>query len=602
MNEDTAGSALSWTRPGSPRIWRHRDSNVENDEPLHAAAVYTDAGLERIATEGFTGIWLFGLLYDLMDSHVFPELNQRLVAERLASIQTVVQRAQQHGLGVWLYFNEPMGIASDHVFWRNHPEIRGEKQWQKYALCPSAPLVETFLADAIASVFRTLQDVAGVLLITAGEDVTHCWAKRDVRHGDTPPGCPRCRDREPADIVLRQIQTWADVSRRQSTPFRVLAWNWEWAHWYPDPPAPIIDRLPAGVELLLDLEFGGTRLWRGRPIPVGEYSLGYVGPGDRFVVSRAHARRRGIPVHAKIEINVSHELASVPNLPLLANVHGKLKALVEQGVAGFLGCWVTSSTLTVNSYAVRLFLQDPHRYLDAETFLDALGREYFGLRDTLRVQRAWVRFGQAFQEYPFSTAMLYSGPQNDAPARPLSLHYRGQPAPAAFRPGPFGDDLSRCFGKIQQSDNPFTPAEIVSGFSRLRDLWIAALPDYEAGLADDEPQSDEQQRHRREELDCARMLGIQLASTANALAFFLALRARCAALRLTPPCAVPATPELLTLMREELANTEHALPLVERDPRLGFHQAYQGYKYDARLIREKLAAMRSELVRIESRS
>jgi hypothetical protein len=433
------------------------------------------------------------------------------------------------------------------------------------------------------------------LLITAGEDVTHCWAKRDVMHGGAPPDCPRCRGREPADIVLRQLATWVDVSRSHPTPFRVVAWNWEWAYWYPDPLAPIVERLPQGVELMLDLEFGGTRLWRGRPIPIGEYAVGYVGPGERFLACRELAARRNIPVHAKIEINLSHELATVPNLPLLPNIHGKLKALTEHNVAGFLGCWNMSSAFTLNSYAVRLFLEDSRHALAADAFLDRLACDYFGLHSTDRVRRAWAGFCTAFLEYPFSVAMLYWGPQNDAPARPLSLHHHGQPAPAAFRPGPFGDDLARCFGDFQMNPNPFTPEETVSGFTRLAELWAEALKDYEAGLGTEEPPSDMHERHRREELDCARMIGLQLASTAHALAFYRALRARIEELGLTPPCHVPPNPELLGLMRAEAANAEKALPLVERDPRFGFHQACQAYKYDADSIRVKIAAMRREL-------
>jgi hypothetical protein len=383
---------MKWTRPESPRIWRHRDSHFDNDEPLHAAEVYTDAALARIQTEGFTGIWLFGSLYGLMDSRILPMLNQPLAAERLASIQTTIDRARHRGLGVWLYFNEPMGVPENHALWRERPDLRGEKQWNRYALCPSTPDVQAFLPDAVDSVFRRLHDLAGVILITAGEDITHCWAKRSVQQGGSPPECPRCRGREPADIVLEQIEAWTAVSRRQAAPFRVLAWNWEWAYWYPDPPSAILDRLPEGVELLLDFEFGGTRLWRDRRIPIGEYSIGYAGPGERFLACRAHAARRNLPVHAKIEIDVSHELASVPNVPLLPNVHSKLKTMTEQDISGFLGCWATGSSFTLNTYAVRLFLQNPKVFLDAERFLDSLAREYFGLRETQKVRRSWSQF------------------------------------------------------------------------------------------------------------------------------------------------------------------------------------------------------------------
>jgi hypothetical protein len=586
---------VKWFESGSPRLWRHPYSHFAGDETLHAADTYTDPALARIAEEGFTGIWLFGALYDVMRSEVLPELNRPDAERRIASVQTVAERARQHGLGVFVYFNEPMGVAEDHAVWLAHPETRGVRHWNKCALCWAEPKTRGFLREAARGVLEQLPDIAGVILITAGEDLTHCWAKRIRKDDGSGCECPRCAALEPADIVTGQIQAWAEASAGRRKPFRVLAWNWEWAYWYGEPHAPIVDRLPAGVELLLDLEFGGERPWRRRMIPIGEYSISYVGPGKRFVSARTHAGERGIPVHAKVEINVSHELASVPNVPLLPNIHGKLKALSDQDAAGFLGCWAIGSSFTLNTHAVKLFLRDPHGSLDTDAFLDRLARDYFGLRETERIRRAWAGFCEAFLEYPFSTAMLYLGPQNDAPARPLSLRYEGKPACASWTTGPLGDDLSRCFGSFQNAATPFTPEEIVSGFGRLSELWAAALPGYQAALADNDAASDEHRRRRREESDCARMIGIQLASTVHVLRFYLVLRARIETLNLTPPCNVPPTPEMLAMMADEISNAARALSLVERDSRLGFHQSCQAYKYDAATIRLKMAVMRDEL-------
>lgn len=576
---------MRWTDPESPRIWRCTGSTLYTDELLDAPARHTDDVLARVADEGFTGVWFCCQLYDLMASAVWPELNRPRAGERVAALRTVIERGRKHGVGVYLYFNDPVGIDVDDPFWQRHPDLRGVTKWRQYSLCTSQPEVLTFLRDAVASVFARLHGVAGVFLITACEALTHCWSKSATRRGQPAPTCPRCRDREPADLVLEILQVWADVRRAQPDPFRLMAWNWEWAYWYEDPPARIAGRLPEGVELLLDMEIGATRPWNGRENYIGEYCLGYVGPSPRLVAT--HAAAPGVPAHAKIELNVTHEMCSVPNLPLIHNLHGKFRAMTDKGLAGFLGCWSMGTRLTLNTHALRLFLRDPVRFMDRDVFLDALAREYFGLAETGDAVAAWARFCEAFTHYPFSVQVLYFGPHNDAPARPLSLHYRGEPTGRSFKPDPMGDDLSRCCETAGCDTQNFTLDEIVDGFERMCEHWDAGLVPYAAALA------DPAHPRRADELRCARMIGIQLRSTWNAYRFFREQQRLIARDDLTPPCDLPPDDSLLAIMADEIANAERALPLVDADPRLGFHQDCGGYKYDPPLIRAKLATMRA---------
>ncbi len=579
-------SVPSWTQPDSPRIWRSIAGSVES---------YTNDVLAGIASEGFTGIWLFCLLPDLMASRVFPELNRPGAAQRLAAIQALIDRAAGHGLGVYLYFNDPAGVDIDHPFWATHAGLKGVEKWHKYALCTSTPEVQTFFSDAVASVMNPLRGLGGVILITACEDLTHCWSKSAVRKGAPPPTCPRCRDREPADIILELIRIWADIRASHPTPFRILAWNWEWAYYYADPQTEIVMRLPAGVELLLGFEMGGERDWQGRTIPVGEYSLSYAGPGKQFVMTREAVRTSGIPVHAKIEINNTHELCSVPNLPVLATLHTRFAAMTALDTAGFLGCWSMGARPSLNTAAMRLFISDPASFKDEQVFLDALARDYFGLKKTEPIVEAWRAFSTAFPHYPFSISMLYNGPHNDAPARAFSLHYTGKPIGRSWCADEPGDDLAGTLKAFFADGSSFTLDDIIAGFSRIRDCWEAALPAYAASLALAPGISEEQRRHRNEERSVACMLAIQFSSIVNVFRFY---RERLRVMRehgLTPPCTLPPDPALIAIMREEIASVSRALPLVEADPRLGYNQDIGGYKYNGAMIRAKIAAMEAEL-------
>ena len=103
-----------WTLPSAPRIWRSVEGTVES---------YSDDVLAGIAAEGFTGIWIFCILRDLMNSRIFPELNRPGSAERLAAIQALIERTARHGIGVYLYFNEPVGVDIAYPFWVTHADL-----------------------------------------------------------------------------------------------------------------------------------------------------------------------------------------------------------------------------------------------------------------------------------------------------------------------------------------------------------------------------------------------------------------------------------------------------------------------------------------------
>ena len=592
----------SWTAPASPRIWRASGSG--NAENVDIFDICSDEELARIADDGFTGVWVCGKLSELLQSTVFPELNDSSAADRVAGLQRLIERGRAYGIGVYLYFNDPVSLPIDHPFWVTHPDLKGATKWGTYALCTSTPEVQAFFRDALESVFSRLRGLAGVFLITACEALTHCWSKSPTVNGGPPPACLRCRDREPADLVLELLRIWSEVRTRQPEPFRLMAWNWEWAYWYADPQIEITGRLPEGVELLLDMEIGATRKWgNDRDIYIGEYSLGYVGPSQRFVATWQAVAEKQIPIHAKIQINNTHELCSVPNLPVIRTLHSKFKALVEYDVAGFLGCWSIGCESTLNTAALRLFLTDPARFMDESFFLDELARQYFGLARTQAVLEAWAQFSEAFVDYPITVAMVYRGPHNDAPARPLSLRFEGKPLGQSFSPGVMGDDLAPCLNPDGLDRSVFSLDETIEGFARMNEHWTSGLTHFEAALGEDstegeeitEALTEEQSRHRREELGVARMLQIQLRSILNVFRFYGEQRRAIDEAKLTPPCDIAPTPELLAIMAEEIANVETALPLLEADRRLGFHEEYGGYKYNAAMVRGKIEAMRAEL-------
>src|SRR5437773_10491030 len=112
--------------PFHPIIWRSTQSDFCGDEPLQAPAAYPDHVLQAIRSHGFDAIWLRGRLLELMDSTVFPQLNDPRRDERIANLRDLIARARATGLGVYLFFNEPLALAKDHPFWTEHSDCKGE--------------------------------------------------------------------------------------------------------------------------------------------------------------------------------------------------------------------------------------------------------------------------------------------------------------------------------------------------------------------------------------------------------------------------------------------------------------------------------------------
>lgn len=590
-----------------PRIWRSPKSSFLGDEILQSHDVYTRETLRSIREEGFDGVWLRGCLYDLMESHVLPGLNRPRADERRQRLRELIARGREEGVGIWLFFNEPMAVPADDPLWQKHPELRGASHWEHrrkkdgdflalgdihalkktevVSICVSHALGKKFFAEAVEGLLAEVPRLAGVILITASEAHAHCWSHhtvlptgdpfRPVDEHELP--CPACRERGAAAVVLDLLAAW-----RQAAPAscRVLAWNWSWSMWYPDPQPEIVKHLPDGVELLLDCERGGIKSWQGRDILIDEYSIGYAGPSERFRETRRAAGER--PVHAKLQINTTHEIASVPNLPLIPNLFNKWSGLRREGTAGVMGSWNFACDATLNTHAFRQFCEK--EWEDAPAFCRSVAASYFGDVDVDAVVRAWSGFCEAFEHYPFNFGVLYLGLINYAPANPLDLAYGATPMGYShLYQEKWGD-------RLEDTLMGWSLDEVTAAWGRVAEIWALALPACREALAATTP-DPVFSRHRREELSGASMIGCHLVSAYNAYRFHAWRLATMRREGLEAPCVLKADDEARAIWRSEAENVREALALLEADPRLAYHGEAHAHLFTADVLREKLQAL-----------
>ena len=574
------------------RIFRIPGTPYRGEDIAAAEAVCTASRFRELADGGFNGIWLHGRLRDLGRTRVFPELGGDADRQR-AILSRVVERGLACGVRVYLYMTEPLALPVDHPFWPAHPDVRGVRGtaphdgWPggSYAMCSSHPSVLAFLEEGMADLFGACPGLGGVILINRSEHDSHCYSHRDERDcprcGMYPPiECPRCARRPLADVIAEINNTIARGVHAASPRADVIAWNWAWPR---NHDMEIVERTARDVKLMFDFERGGWKTIGGKPRFVDEYSLSYAGPSERFLRLHAAARRRGLDVFAKLQIGTTHELATVPNLPLIPSLWAKAAWLRTHEMAGFLGCWCFGNRLSLNTYAFNRFLSLEGPAPDDEpSALAAVAREYFNIRDASGVLDAWRAFAQVFDHYPFQLSLLYFGPMNYALAYPLP-----QPGdeerrmPVSWMPlaRPFGTRLADTAqtGTVEGADeNGFSLQDIRDAFARMAALMAPAVRGYEQAL------SACSGERAAAEIRNARVIQAVFESAGHIYAAYLLSR--------TEPFDRNAW---LTTARDEIRTLEEVLPWIAGDSTIGFHEEAGSHFFTASEIREKLAELRA---------
>lgn len=364
--------------------------------------------LQRLSRLGINGVWLHVVLRDLAPGGAaFPEFGAGC-ERRLANLSALVKRAKKYGVGIYLYMNEPRGMPE--AFFKNRPEMRGTRDatFGLTAMCTSNPTVRQWMGDALAHVFRQVPDLAGVFTITASENLTNCAS----RGGQG--GCPRCKDRSDTNIIAEVVAVIEEGVHRGNPKAKVISWDWGW-HGHGDAP-DIIAKLPKGVWLLsvsewaLPIDRGGVKS------KIGEYSLSAVGPGPRATRHWKLAQEAGLKTAAKVQLNNTWELSSVPYLPVMDLVAEHCHNLASAGVNGMMLSWSLGGYPSPNLEIAARFRTQPTPGIG--DVLDAIAAERYGTEGAPLARKAWTAFSTAFREFPYACG-LYSNPVQMGAANPL---------------------------------------------------------------------------------------------------------------------------------------------------------------------------------------
>jgi hypothetical protein len=561
------------------RVFRSPKAHFEHDAE-YADRVYTQEAMQELADAGFNAVWIRVKGFEVAPNPKYPQLAKD--SERLLrNLNLVVERGARCGVKLVVYCQEPLGLSQKDPFWDDHPEMAGADWGYNYgtaeepeymrSFCMSSEPVREYLADTMATLLREVPGVAAVITITFSEFQAHCFSHHGRGRGPVP--CERCQaqERTAADTVADVLNTMRQGMDRVAPDTPLIAWNWSWVGFEDDPQPSVLGALNPRIEILADFERGDVKIDAfGKEVVQNEYSLTYIGPTKRFMAVRDLAASQGRNVHAKLQVGTTHEIATVSNLPLIANLYEKTRRFRQLSLAGFMGCWNFGNEPSLNTRAFNRFLGDgcPE---DADTALLELARDEFPGAGAAGVVQAWRSFSAAFEYYPFSIPFIYKSPINYSlalPMRPGPLREESVKRSWLMDPRDDRDDPKSCFG-------PYTAEEILERLVPLRDTWQQGLAQLEAAMAGTEGKA------AFEELSAARVIALSLQSLLNYFRLYFLKRD-------WQDAHLPAFREIIA---DEAVAVEAAIPVYEADPRQGFHIEGHGYMVSPELLRTKLAEL-----------
>jgi hypothetical protein len=526
-----------------------------------AADPYPDGYLARLAGVGVDGVWLQAVLYRLARFPWAPELSARY-QERLANLRALVARARKHGLGVYLYLNEPRAMPLS--FYQTRPQIKGVVEGDHAALCTTVPDVQQYLREAVASICRGVPDLAGFFTITGSENLTNCWS-----HG-SGADCPRCGKRGAAEVIAEVNGIFGEGIRKAGTAARLIVWDWGW---HDDWVEGIIGRLPNDVALMSVSEWSIPIKRGGVETTVEEYSISVIGPGPRAKRHWELARRHGLKTIAKIQAGNTWELSAVPYIPAVENVARHAANLREAHLDGLMLGWTLGGYPSPNLEVVA----EMAGTLTPEAAMERVAERRYGPAAAPAVVQAWRQCSLAFSEFPYHGGLLYNAPMQFGPSNLLWGEPTGYHATMVGFPY---DDLDGW--------RQVYPAEaFIAQFSLVAEGFRPALNTLARALQEHESRGRPSERLALlEEHQVMEAAFIHFLTTANQARF---VQTRGALVNAKDSAeARPLLAALESVLQNEIRLAQRLHELQTRDSRLGFEASNQYYYVPLDLVEKVL--------------
>ncbi|MDD4871887.1 MAG: hypothetical protein PHR77_15120, partial [Kiritimatiellae bacterium] len=561
--------------------------------------------------EGVNGLWLTVEFRDLVSTKFTPDAGKDAV-KRLAKLRRTATQCRRYGIRTYIFAIEPRAWGSwgsngtqytnEMKVLEHYPELGSGQKGKQQLFCPFSETAQQYLYQVVNKIFTEVPELGGIINISHGERATTCLsAVPSTSQFQGKINCPRCSSKQPWEILYASLSGMERGMHDAVPDTELISWLYmpqpeERGDWVYEVSA----HTPKGVILQCNFESGVTRTIFGKNLVGGDYWLSTPGPSRIFERQAKIARENGTQVSAKLQTGNSHEVASIPYVPVPSMVYRKFSAMHRLGVSHTMLGWYFGNYpgLMIKSAGELSFDPLPE---NEDAFLHRLASVYWEEDDVSKVVEAWKDFAEGYGNYPLQGMLGYYGPMHDGPVWPLLLKPLDLPLSPTWQIGssitlkpwpPSGDRIGECLSSVPYSgyesiENILTLAETVELCRRMSTTWDKGVEILK--------KLESKYRHEPDrilDIGVAKAMGIQFRSGYNILNFYL-LREKM--LRMDGMERLDVLKQLENIIREELAMDKQLLKLCGKDSRLGFHSEAEGYKYFPEKIRWRIQQLKDVL-------
>ncbi len=572
---------------------------------------FTDEYLGLMSHFGVNGIHLYVDFWNIFRSATLPELNSPDFDGQIAALRAFNQRLLAYGIDLYLHINTPP-LDENHPVFLAHPEVKGARveiffeelsgrPWHN--LCSGSETTLRAYTEAIQALFSAASEAAGMVMIVGGECFYHCFTRPDQSvSGET--NCPRCRGRDPSAEVANLANTAARAVKATGAHKSFYAWPYSAFIWSAKDPSQTrwVSLLDPAVSVMTNFACGdegpsGVRYF--------DYNISCIGPSQTFADQAAVRHQQGRPIFTKIETCTTPDAFFLPYLPLYRRWYRRLEAMKDVPAAGFIGQWrfFGMNGSPPEEFQYRMTWGNA----SCEDLLRLRARRDLGLDAVGAGQAvaAWDDLSAAWDYYPYSAMTsgerhaYMRGPFYLGPAHPLIFDVQSRyQLPDAFFSlrGDLAEmtlteeellELRRNSKPRYVSDLlvtlPYGTEEYLRLLGECRRLWTRGLETLRGLL---EGKGERAQM----ELDVCVTIDAHLQSLENTVKFYHARD-----ILQNSPSTMEDFDGRLQVLQEildaEIANAEAMLPVLRRDPRIGYGFCY-GPVYDTAMIEAKIRQCR----------
>ena len=533
----------------------HASSEGLKNELASKVDYYPEEYLNRLAHDGINGLWIGTTFRKLLKSRFIKQYGSEQTVQ-IKKLNKIIARCKKYGIDIYLFVTEPASSnGNDDVL--NNPDLLGEEVWNIRPVCPSSKTTQAYIEEAVTNLFTLAPDLAGLINITVGESLSNC--------GSIPGEfvCPACKEKYGSwqATLTATEKMFSDAMKKVAPKAKFISWPYAQRSW------PINDTLLAcelrdkNVIHMQNFEDWGRPVQLGRKRLAFDYWLSYVGPGDLMAKNVKVNKTRGVETFAKIQVCSSHEISTVPYVPVPGLLYDKYKYFHENGITGVLQCWYFGNYPSMMNKGASELSYAP-LFDTKDEFLIHLAKTYFG-KDYKRVVKAWKLFEKGYKNFPVSVSFEWVGPMQDSPCCPLHLLPADWPMPATWLNYEMsgGDRIGECLL------NGHTIDEALVLVGRMNEYWNEGL-DYIKDIKDSGNYS------KSEQLDNAKAIGLIFNSGYNVLKFYK-LRHLLGTQQGNP---FEILKNLKDIVLEEIKISKALLPISIKDKRIGYHSEAYGYK------------------------